>query len=143
DYDMDIGRRVITHLTSKEIRRLREVCSEMCSTLFETGGFNLKVTIDRIQSIQLQDYPRIYPRAKGAKDAHLFAPVPIEAVVQSASDLQKIVKDQRFAVKSLVFKGRLEELKRVREALPSSMGTIEIKHEPSTSVTTKAAALVS
>lgn len=120
-----IGSRLLKDLLSRDIRNLREVCSVMPSMLFRKQAFNLRLTHDRLKDIDQTMYPRLYPKVEDS--CHLtFEALPVDLVIRDISDLQAVLKDVRFVVKSVIFTGKLEDLQTVCESLPQSTETVEI-----------------
>jgi len=121
DYE-NIGNRVRKYLFSKDVRTLREVCTDMCLGFFQKGAFNLSVTPDRLGSIRPHIYPRLYPRVRSTNCICLISqPLPADALVCNVSDVQTILKDSRFIIKSVVFRGKPEDLEGIREELPQNL----------------------
>jgi len=121
DYE-NIGARVLKYLFSKDVRTLREVCTDMCSSLFQSQAFNLSVTSDRLGSIRPNIYLRLYPRVQSANCVCLTPlALPADAIVKNVNDLQKILEDSRFVIKSVVFRGEAKDLEVVRKALPQNL----------------------
>jgi len=112
-------------LFSRDIKNLREVCTEICSCFFQQGFFNLRITLTKLRSIDLFAYPRLYPKIQNFNPLE-FTLIPIEAVVQNANDLQGILKDPRFVLKSVVFKGEFKDWEQVHKSLPETIHTIKI-----------------
>jgi WD40 repeat protein/serine/threonine protein kinase len=118
----DSGMGVLGYLPIKDKVNLRETCTEMSRVLLRSGAFHLRLTADRLRDIRLQDYPRLYPHIKNANCVCLtFQPVPVDAMVKTAYDLERIVQDKRLLVKSVVFKGKHKYLETLRKALPSHL----------------------
>jgi len=98
------------------------VSTDICLKLFQNEVFNLSVTPDRISSIRQNIYPRLYPRVQST-NCICFTPqpVPADAIVKNANDLQKILEDPRFVIKSVVFRGKIEDLQEVRDSLSENL----------------------
>jgi HEAT repeat protein len=125
DYENIGKKRILEYIPMKDKGHLRGTCVEMGWMLLQKDALNVSLTADRLQHIRLQDYPRLYPHIQHANGI-TFQPVPGAAVVQQVGDLQRIVGDTRFAIKSVVFKGGLEGLKGVCKALPQTIHEFEI-----------------
>jgi tetratricopeptide (TPR) repeat protein/serine/threonine protein kinase len=125
NYESIGKKRILEYIPMKDKGHLRETCVEIGWMLLHKDAFHLSLTADRLQHIQLQDYPRLYPHIQHANGI-TFQPVPADAVVQNVGDLQRIVGDSRFAIKSVVFKGGLENLKEVCKSLPQNIQAIEV-----------------
>jgi WD40 repeat protein/serine/threonine protein kinase len=120
----DIGKkRILEHLSPRDKGHLRETCLEMGWMGFHKEAFHLNLTAERLQAMRLQDYPRLYPHH--GQHVHCicpaFRPVPADAMVKNAHDLERIIQDKRFLVKSVVFKGKPKDLDAVRKALPDNL----------------------
>jgi len=124
DYE-NIGKGVLKYLFSKDVRILREVSTEMCSKLFEKRIF---ITPTKLGSINQHVCPRLYARVQYS-NLPVFQPVPVDALVQNANDLRTILKDVRFVVRGIVFRGEWEKLKEVCKLLPQTVEAIEIRVE--------------
>jgi WD40 repeat protein/serine/threonine protein kinase len=119
----DIGKkRILKYVSAKDKGHLRETCMEMGLMLLAKDEFRLSLTPDRLQDMRLQDYPRLYPHVQTPHCVCItFQPVPADAIVEKAGDLQRIVQDKRVLVKNVFFKGKSKDLGEVREALPSNL----------------------
>jgi hypothetical protein len=94
--------------------------------LFQKGVFRLRLTPDRLQEIDGRAYPLLYPLMTQGAESAAFDPLPTDALVQNVNHLQTLLKDPRIVLKSVVFKGDLEELKAVYEALPLTIHELKI-----------------
>jgi HEAT repeat protein len=117
DYENIGKKRILAYIPMKDKGQLRGTCVEMGWKLFEKDALNVSLTSERLQDMRLGDYPRLYPHVQHANYI-TFQPVPADAIVPHAGDLQPILKDSRFTVKSIVFKGERKYLEGVRAALP-------------------------
>jgi len=116
------GYYVMKYLFSSDVKNLREVCTGMCSRLFQKGIF---ITPTKLERINQHVCPRLHARVQYS-NLPVFQPVPADAVVKNVNDLQTILKDVRFVVKGIVFRGEWKELKEVCESLPQAIEAIEI-----------------
>jgi WD40 repeat protein/serine/threonine protein kinase len=118
----NIGERILGYLPIKDKGHLRATCVGIGWMGFQKEAFHLSLTVDRLQDMRLQDYPRLYSHVQNANCVcRTFQPIPTDAMVKTAYDLERIVQDKRFLVKSVVFKGEAKDLGAVREVLPDNL----------------------
>src|SRR4051812_49244286 len=81
----NIGYLIVKYLFLRDLRNLREVCTELCSILFREEIF---ITPTKLRRINQFECPRLYEKVQNSNPV-LFQRVPLNVIVKNMRDIQK------------------------------------------------------